>query len=61
MDNIIQSLVSGGISSVIVASLYFTYKICKKSRCTTNCCGYRSEISVSLDSNGSDKSKPFVV
>lgn len=61
-NNIIQSLVSGGISSVIVASLYFTYKICKRSRCSSNCCGYRSEMSVSLDSNGSDsKTKPFIV
>ena len=57
-----QSLINGGISGTIVAILYFTYKIFKKSKCTSRCGAYKNEFEVSLGSNSSnDKIKPFIV
>ena len=57
-----QILASGGVSGGIVAIFYFTYKIFKRSRCTSLCCGYRNEIEVNLgSSNSSDKEKAFIV
>jgi len=59
-----QSLINGGVSGSIVAILYFTYKIFKKSKCTSRCCGYRNEMEVTLGSNNSNSSrnldKPFI-
>lgn len=68
-SNFLEPLLSGGISSIIVASFYFTYKICKRSRCKSSCCGFKSELNVSLDGQNSldsqnstdGKVKPFIV
>lgn len=58
--DIMQSLLTGGISSSIIAILYVAYKLCKKSRCRSSCCGYSIETDVSLGSNSSND-KPFIV
>lgn len=56
-----QTLLNGGVSGGIVALFYFTYKIFKRSRCSSNCCGYKNDLEVSLGSNSSDNKKPFIV
>lgn len=51
MDGVsIQSLGAyGGLVSVIIHTLYGVYTALNHSRCRSNCCGIRSEVSLDVD------------
>jgi hypothetical protein len=49
----INSIISGGLSGTILAGFYIVYKVIKKSKCRSNCCGRESSMSIDLGSNNS--------
>ena len=59
----INSIISGGLSGTVLAIFYVTYKILKRSKCRSKCCGYVSSMSVDITSNSSSNSleKPMIV
>lgn len=52
----INSIVSGGLSGTILAVFYVIYKIAKKSKCRSRCCGYESSMSMEMSGTNSASS-----
>jgi len=46
MDN--NTLINASITSGIVSIIYALYKIFKHSKCSSNCCGRTSDVSIDL-------------
>jgi len=55
-----SAIAAGGTTGLIVLVAYIAYKWLKHSKCTSNCCGKVSSLSVHLEQDAFpvDKSKP---
>lgn len=58
-----SALAAGGTTGVIVLAGYIAYKLFKNSKCTSNCCGKVSSLSVHLDQDAFpiDKKPPPII
>lgn len=60
MEDISRVAASGGVSSLMIASLYMLYKCCYRKKIRSRCCGGEMSVSDEPSPNGENKSNIFI-